>query len=286
MGEESKQRKQSYNDEEEDLITYGDVFKFSGELAREPITPTDAALMQCAEAEAIGHATAVMQAAAVMQVAAEANERAGLVGRTRATLATNEGMKVPETALPGQIFCTEYAAGHPVHSEFEPASIEHPIAASDPITIGQALQAAAIEKGDEPIDENDARAIQAAEKRATGFPALEKGGLAATAQAAAELNPRVDDVGKTTISNVLMGASIDLPTDKAVTTKDAEKIMEAECRGGSGGHPRPGGIGEAMEAAANLNEQMAAPLALPSYAVEEEELRSQAEGMKEVSNNT
>uniref|UniRef100_A0A0D6QSH2 SMP domain-containing protein n=1 Tax=Araucaria cunninghamii TaxID=56994 RepID=A0A0D6QSH2_ARACU len=260
-----EQKKQSYNDEEQYVITYGDVFEFSGELAREPITPTDATLSQSAEERAIGGAVAVMEAAGVMQAAADANERGGLVGRTRATLATNEGMTVTETVLPGN----EAAAGHPVYSEFEPAPTEHPIAASDGITIGQALHAAAMTRGDEPIDDNDARAVQAAEKRATGFPALEKGGLAATAQAASELNPRVDDLGKTTISNVLMAASVDLPTDKEVTTEDAEKIMEAECRGGSGGHPRPGGIREAMKAAANLNEQMGAQLALPSYAVED-----------------
>ncbi|KAH9307851.1 hypothetical protein KI387_035762, partial [Taxus chinensis] len=123
------------------------------------------------------------------------------------------------------------------------------------ITIGEALQAAAMNIGDEPIDDNDARAVGSAENRATGFPAPEKGGLAATAQAAAELNPRVDAVAKTTISNLLMGALVDLPADKGVTRKDADKIMEAEKRGSSAGHPRPGGIGEAMEAAAKLNEQ-------------------------------
>lgn len=58
--------------------------------------------------------------------------------------------------------------------------------------------------GDEPIDTSDASAIQSAEKRANRGSPTKPGGLAATAQAAAVLNPRVDDYAKTTLSDVLM----------------------------------------------------------------------------------
>lgn len=79
---------------------------------------------------------------------------------------------------------------------------------------------------------------------------MQKGGLAATAQATAELNPRVNDVGKTTLSNILLAASEDLTADKAVMREDAERIVEAEVRGSPHVSPRSGGIGEAMQAVA------------------------------------
>jgi len=240
----------------------------SGEVEKEPITVKDAALMQSAETRAVGRSHKG-GAAAIMQSAAEINERFGLVDRNRETIATAEGMAVIETQVPGQVACTEFVAGQPVHSEIKPVSAQHSVAASDAITIGQALESAAMKKGDKPIDSNDARAIQSAEKRATGNPLTQKGGLAATAQAAAELNPRVNDVGKTTLSNILLAASEDLPADKAVTREDAEKIMEAEARGSPHGRPQSGGIGEAMQAAAKLNEKMGITPAVPAYTLED-----------------
>lgn len=66
--------------------------------------------------------------------------------------------------------------------------------ASDAITIGEALEHAALTAGDKPVDVSDAAAIQAAEVRASGFP--HAGGVTAVAQSAANLNARtmgVDD---------------------------------------------------------------------------------------------
>lgn len=249
-------------------ITYGDIFRVSGEVEKEPITVKDAALMQSAETRAVGNSHKG-GAAAIMQSAAEINEILGLVDRKRETIAAAEGMAVIETQVPGQVLCTEFIAGQPVHSELKPVPTRHSVAASDAITIGQALEAAAIKKGEKPIDLNDARAIQSAEKRATGNPITQKGGLAATAQAAAELNPRVNDVGKTTLSNILLAASEDLPADKAVTREDAEKIMEAEARGSPHGRPQSGGIGEVMQAAAELNEKKGITPTVPTYTLED-----------------
>lgn len=66
----------------------------------------------------------------------------------------------------------------------------------------QALEAAAVGAGDRPVQLQDARAIQSAESRATGMHAVLPGGLSATAQSAADLNRRGDEV--TTLADVLV----------------------------------------------------------------------------------
>lgn len=74
----------------------------------------------------------------------------------------------------------------------------------DAITIGEALEAAALSAGDKPVDQSDAAAIQAAEIRATGHNKIIPGGVAATAQSAATLNARTMlDENKTKLSDVL-----------------------------------------------------------------------------------
>jgi len=259
----------AHNEEQTEVepITYGDIFRVSGEVGKEPITVKDAALMQSAEARVgLSHKGG---AAAIMQSAAEINERFGLVDRKRETIASAEGMAVIETQIPGQVVSTEFVAGQPVYSEIKSVSTQHSVAATDAITIGQALESAAMKEGEKPIDSIDARAIQSAEKRATGNPVTQKGGIAATAQAAAELNPRVNDVGKTTLSNILLAATVDLPADKAVTREDAEKIMEAEARGSPHGRPQSGVIGKAMQSAAELNEEWGFTPAVPAYTLED-----------------
>ena len=63
-----------------------------------------------------------------------------------------------------------------------------------------------MKKGEKTIGLNDSQAIQfpKEEKSATGKPLMQKGGLVATTQVEIELNPWVNDVGKTTLSNVLL----------------------------------------------------------------------------------
>lgn len=76
--------------------------------------------------------------------------------------------------------------------------------AGDSITIGQALKATALTAGDNPIDQSDAAAIQAAEVRATESTVITPGGIAATAQSAADLNTRIaGDEDKTILADVL-----------------------------------------------------------------------------------
>jgi len=76
--------------------------------------------------------------------------------------------------------------------------------ASGKITIGEALEAAAMTAGDKPVDQSDASAIQAAEIRATGINENLPGGVAAAAQAAASANVRImRDEDKTKLGDVL-----------------------------------------------------------------------------------
>lgn len=74
--------------------------------------------------------------------------------------------------------------------------------ASDSVTIGEALETAALTAGDKPVDQSDAAAIQAAEVRACGY--AHPGGVAAAAQSAANLNARTMNVElKTKLGDVL-----------------------------------------------------------------------------------
>lgn len=74
----------------------------------------------------------------------------------------------------------------------------------DPITIGEALEAAAISIGDKPVDQNDADAIGVAEIRATGENKVRSGGVGETAQEAATFNSHVMQVqDMTKLSDIL-----------------------------------------------------------------------------------
>lgn len=72
------------------------------------------------------------------------------------------------------------------------------------ITIGEALEAATKTAGNKPVDQSDAAAIQAAEVRASGTNVIAPGGIAASAQSAANHNANVDrDEDKIKLVDVL-----------------------------------------------------------------------------------
>lgn len=74
----------------------------------------------------------------------------------------------------------------------------------DPITIGEALEAAAIAAGNKAVDQDDAAAISAAEIRASGEKSVRSGGMGETAQAAATFNSHVTrPQDKTKLSDIL-----------------------------------------------------------------------------------
>jgi hypothetical protein len=242
-------------------VTYADVFGASGKIGEEAVTNEDAALMQSAETVTLGK-TQKGGAAATMQAAAQLNVSEGLVGTDAHSSVAEQGVSVVEMLIPGAQIDTEFLGEQPVMGAVKPLPTDPLIASGEAVTIGEALEAAAVGAGDKPVQPSDARAIQSAEARATGIPGGIPGGLAAFAQSAAELNPRVTESEKTTISDILMDASIDLPVDKVVTQEDASKVLDAELRNSPSGQPQPGGVAAAMQAAADLNER--AGLVAPS----------------------
>lgn len=113
--------------------------------------------------------------------------------------------------------------------------------ATDAVTIGEALQAAA----------------QAAEMRATGLGGNVPGGLAAAVQRAAETNAkRAEGGGRVTLRDVVASdaaAAALLPANKVATREGAEKVAAAAARNVGEGTGK-GGIVDAVAAAADVNE--------------------------------
>ncbi|CAM6101586.1 unnamed protein product [Calypogeia fissa] len=237
-------------------VTYGDLFPAvaaqHAPLAGEAITTEDASLMQTAESMAFGK-TRKDGAASAMQSAAAKNVHEGWVKKDAHSKISEYGLSVTKTAVPGAEMDVEYVAGQPVAASAHPTPTDPAIAAMDAVTIGEALEAAAMGSGDRPVEDSDARAIESAECRATGVSMPMKGGVGATAQSAAQLNHRTDAAGQTTISDVLMDASSDLEADKVVTYEDAYKVLQAELRGRDVEDLQPGGIGATLLVAADLN---------------------------------
>ncbi|KAL5702277.1 hypothetical protein ACHQM5_027512 [Ranunculus cassubicifolius] len=244
-------------------IKYGDVFDVSGDLAKQPITPQDAAMMQSSETTLLGQ-TKKGGAAAVMQSAATRNEQAGVVRHDDTTdIAGDEGMTAVETKLPGKRVITESVGGQVVGHHVENVPRRNMVSAkadnvvvNDKISIGEALEASALAAGDKPVDQSDAAAIQAAEVRATRRNVIEPGGVAAMAQSAAMANARIDrDEDKTKFADILTDASMKLPADKPVTRQDAEGVMVAELRNNPNLAIHPGGVAASVVAAARINQK-------------------------------
>lgn len=138
--------------------------------------------------------------------------------------------------------------------------------ATDAVTVGEALQAAAqTAAGDRPVGLADAAAVQAAEMRATGLGGNLPGGVAAAAQQAAETNMMMrpaEEGGKAVrIRDVVGDAAAVLPANKVATREDAEKVAAAAARNegkragaGGGGGKGSSGVVDAVAAAADMNE--------------------------------
>ncbi|KAF0935249.1 hypothetical protein E2562_031543 [Oryza meyeriana var. granulata] len=244
-------------------VRYGEVFDISGELGGQPVAPRDAALLQSAEQAVLGQ-TQKGGPAAVMQSAAAINARAGHVARGQITgPAADAGVTVTETVLPGRRVVTESVAGQVVGQLVTPAPVvaTKPSGAldQDAVTIGRALEAAAAATAaaGKMVDQSDAAAVQAAEMRATGSTVTVPGGVGAAAQAAADHNARAAarDEDKIKLRDVLSDARGKLPADKAATKEDAERVVSAEVRNKPDMATTPGGVAEAVTAAARLNQE-------------------------------
>lgn len=116
-----------------------------------------------------------------------------------------------------------------------------------------ALQATVLTAGQKVVDQSDAAAIQAAEVRATGQTNIMPGGLAATAQSAAQINAR-STTQKSTLADILSEAAAKLPKDRPVTRQDAEGVMGAELRNNPNISTYPGGVAASVVAAARINQ--------------------------------
>ncbi|KAL4384885.1 hypothetical protein GQ457_15G023080 [Hibiscus cannabinus] len=242
----------------EDPIKYGDVFNVTGELASKPVAPLDAAAMQSAETTVLGQ-TRRSGPAAVMQSAADVNRRAGVVRHDRTDVTGDEGVTVTKSTAGGESWITEAVEGQVVGQYIQPEAPGDttPEASfiTDPITVGEALEAAALSAADKPIEQSDAAAIQAAERRATGCNETLPGCVAAEAQSAATRNSRtMRSEDKTTLSDVLSDASRMLPRDKVVSREDADRVVAAEMRNNPDMRTTPGGVAASMAAAARVNE--------------------------------
>ncbi|KAK4773204.1 hypothetical protein SAY87_028223 [Trapa incisa] len=131
-------------------------------------------------------------AASIMQSAATHNERAGLVGHREVTGVTGEGVNITELHVPGSRIIIESISGQymkPAQLQREEPAVT--AAERSTITIGEALEAAALSMSHKPVDQGEVAAIQAAEVRSTGSTEIIHGGLAASAQSAAAHNEQV-----------------------------------------------------------------------------------------------
>ncbi|KAL2935701.1 Late embryogenesis abundant protein 31 [Bienertia sinuspersici] len=225
-------------------IKYGDVFAVSENIANEPIAPLDAATMQAAETQVLGH-TVKGGPAAAMQSAATKNVQ---------SRAVPHGVSTDVGKYQGMTVVARYADPNP-NSNPE-LMVGPPPAVDDAVTIGEALEISAIFAGDKPITQTDASAIQAAEMRAVGCSNPPPGGLGSEAQSAATRNKQImTDENKITLGDILTDASMKLSHDKLATIQDAEKVIAAELRNHSKMETNLGGVGESIAAAAKLNQQ-------------------------------
>ncbi|KAK1313038.1 hypothetical protein QJS10_CPA06g01942 [Acorus calamus] len=247
MSQEQPRRNQR---EEAEPIKYGDVFKVSGDLAAQPVAPADASLMQSAENVILGY-TQRGGPAAAMQSSAALNVRSGAVRPGDISPpARDAGVTVAEAELPGmRRVITESVAGQVVGEFTTPAPVGAATVGGGGggagITIGEALEAAALTAGRKAV----------AEARATGLNKNLHGGVAAEAQSAADWNARtISQVHKTKLADILTDATVKFLTDKEVTGEDAERVTGAELRNKSEMMTYPGEVAASVTAAARLNQ--------------------------------
>ncbi|KAL8143825.1 hypothetical protein V2J09_016857 [Rumex salicifolius] len=238
-------------------IKYADVFNVAGELASKPISPRDAAAMRSAERHSLGE-TIRGGAAEIMQSAAKVNVQTGLVEPDETH--SDQAIRVIKTDIDDtRIAVTEFAGDQVVEFAASRLELNSPPRdeEGDQVTVGEALEAAALSAGDKPVSLSDAAAIHAAETRVTGSKEWAPGGVSDEARVAADCNfLETGDEHKATLGDILADAKSKLSEDKAVTRTDAEAVMWAELRSNEGIHVRPGGVGESVAAAARLNMKM------------------------------
>ncbi|KAF0921825.1 hypothetical protein E2562_020118 [Oryza meyeriana var. granulata] len=255
----SKDQGQGQGQPQTEAIKYGHVFAVTGELAGQPIAPRDAAAMRSAE-DSVPGVTVPQEigggfsAGVAMETAAAYNQAVGAVRPGQASdAATNQGINVTQTAVPGGRIITEFVAGQVV-GQYSVA--DQPVEQdATKITVGEALEATALAAGERPVDRTDVEAICAAEMTAQESDVTMPGGLADQAQAAARANAAVDrDDDKVTVGDVLTDATAKLAGDKVAGMDDASMVVQAETYSDAAARTRASGVGAAVTTAARLNQ--------------------------------
>ncbi|MCO5553823.1 hypothetical protein L7F22_028601 [Adiantum nelumboides] len=100
-------------------VIYGDIFLVQGDLAKQAITPQDAAVMQSAETLALGR-TVKGGVATTMQSAAAENVKTGTVKEDTHNMLADEGVTIAKTILPSAIVHIEFITGQPILSSVTP----------------------------------------------------------------------------------------------------------------------------------------------------------------------
>ncbi|VAI89130.1 unnamed protein product [Triticum turgidum subsp. durum] len=254
--------------EQPEPIQYGHVFAVTGDLAVQAIAPRDAEAMRTAEESVQGvqvpqASGGGFSAAVAMETAAAYNQAVGAVRPGQASeAATKQGITVTQTAVPGGRIVTEFVAGQVVgqYSVADQAMMQQQQQQveedASKVTIGEAMEAAALSAGDRPLEEADVAAIRAAETQAQGADTVMPGGLADQAWAAASANAWAErDEDKITVGDVLSDATTKLADDKPAATEDAARVVQAETYSDAGARTKAGGVGAAVTTAARLNQE-------------------------------
>ncbi|KAE8780852.1 late embryogenesis abundant protein D-34-like [Hordeum vulgare] len=253
--------------EQPEPIQYGHVFAVTGDLAVQAIAPRDAEAMRTAEESVQGvqvpqASGGGFSAAVAMETAAAYNQAVGAVRPGQASdAATKQGITVTQTAVPGGRIVTEFVAGQVVgqYSVADQAMMQQQQLVEEDaskVTIGEAMEAAALSAGDRPLEETDAAAIRAAETQAQGEDKVMPGGLADQAWAAASANAWAErDEDKITVGDVLSDATTKLADDKPAAREDAARVVQAETYSDAGARTKAGGVGAAVTTAARLNKE-------------------------------
>jgi hypothetical protein len=257
--------------EQPEAIQYGHVFAVTGDLAVQAIAPRDAEAMRTAEDSVQGvpvpqASGGGFSAAVAMETAAAYNQAVGAVRPGQASdAATRQGITVTQTAVPGGRIVTEFVAGQVVgqYSVADQAMMDQQQQQqvqeeedAGKVTIGEAMEAAALSAGERPVEEADAAAIRAAETRAQGADRVMPGGLADQAWAAASANNWAErDEDKITIGDVLSDATTKLADDKPAEHEDAARVVQAETYSDARARTKAGGVGAALTTAARLNQE-------------------------------
>ncbi|KAL0728880.1 hypothetical protein Bca4012_024973 [Brassica carinata] len=119
----------------------------------------------------------------------------------------------------------------------------------------EALKAAAINVGRKPVETKDLAAIKEVEARATGGNIESGGSITAVANEAVARNKKIgkEAENKINLRDIISEIDVKITRDRAVTSEDAEAVVQAELTHSPYNHVIPGGVAESVTAAYRLN---------------------------------